>query len=116
MRIRKKIILNAQQAILDYYNLVVSEAQAKQVLEAEPTLIEELDGEAFLDTAPREDLGGAIITVIMPEKPTVRDALIQRKLEYWHFPCNASSSKYTKAFFKRFAQAAEEHKMEIRLD
>jgi len=66
-----------------------------------------------LDTYGREVLTDTLIEfVLVNSKPTVVDDMIG-PLDYWHWPCNASSEEYSKAFYKKFFKSAEKLGMTV---
>ena len=95
------------------FGLVISDAQARQVIGADLGVLDELDDSGHLDTLPRSDLASAILTCFLPGAPTVRDTAFRRTLTYWHWPVNGSSPAYRRAFTAAFTAAMAKHKIRM---
>lgn len=100
-----QLIANVQSAALSCYGLSLSPDQARRVLNVDPDLMPELEDGPELDTLPREDLGDAILAVVLPGPPTVQDSLIGFRQDRWHWPLNGSEARYRREFLRALRAA-----------
>lgn len=102
-----------------YFGVLLTPEQARHVILHDETLMEELKGPVgrysnTLDTYTRDFLSMALIEVILPGPPAVKDTFLtssfwdEREVKYWHWPLNGSGDKYTDAFYAAFKKAAKE--------
>jgi hypothetical protein len=92
-----------------HYGMTLTDSQAARVLEADDSLAGEIGKGGEMDTLPRDDLGDAILSVIMPGPPTVQDDLIGETQNRWHWPCLGSGDEYRKAFAAALKAALTRH-------
>lgn len=93
-----------QEVAKRYYNLNLTVDQATELINESSMLQRELIG-GGLDTPGRECLIDVIIEKIMKGKPKVKDDMFPGH-DWWHWPANGSSQKYTTFFAEKFHKAA----------
>jgi hypothetical protein len=101
----------AKKAIAKNFGMVLTRDQVYAVLCHDLSVVDELGPSGDLDTLPREDLAQALLDFLLPGPPTVQDDLSFHQ-ERWHWPMNASSGKYCRAFTKALKAAVKHHNIQ----
>lgn len=96
------------------YDVEIDEAIASQIIQWDEDgdlFVSDLSDRGFLDTAPRDYFGMALIEVLLPGPPSVQDELLFGiNTNQWHWPCFGSSSQYKLAFVHAWEEAKKKLK------
>lgn len=109
--IEKKDVEMIKLTLINHFDLIINNKLAKQLIEMNPDLANELYEYDSLDTFGRELLINFLVRYIMKNVSKPKNKITFSWEEcYWEWPIEKDSEEYKKEFFKEFKCAALKHK------
>jgi len=103
--IEESDIQEVKNTLADYYDIHITDEQAKSLIESNPGLAADLyECDGFLDTQARETLSSCVVKLVMKDwsPPKYKD----KWSTSWSWPMYGSPEEYKKEFDEEFRKAA----------
>lgn len=102
--IEPKDIKEVKWIAKDYYGILLTDQQARELINSSASIRSELTTNSLSDTAARTYIADAVIEKVMKGKPSNPD----KYEEGWFWPLYGSTKAYTEEFKREFKKACHE--------